>query len=535
MKTHTLRFQIYSALALTVLLIAVVFSLILYPFENQRRQAVTDKIELFLNTIVEQKEETLANELFLSHRESISILLGKMMTIEDMIGIGIYGKEGELIVDATSKVHSGIDAQGWLSAPLTREVRQTASDRYVFTQERPDHHDVVTYTRAIKAIGETLGYLKVYYSISGVVRDTRMAVLFFTALLVAILLSMTLLLNILLSRFVIRPASALMKAMQKVQQGHLGEQVDLPSSNEIGQMAATFNRMSSENARMYHELEDLNRNLEQRVEERTMQLHQSLMEIEEANKKIMDSIRYAKVIQDSLMPDVQEVQCYLPQSFFMWMPRDILAGDIFFVDVVEGGLVAAVLDCTGHGVPGAFMTMLVSSALRRTIRDEKCKDPAQILCRLNLIVKTTLHQDKDYTVSDDGLDAAVCFIDHTENVLTFAGARLPLFCVAGGRTRIIKGDRQSIGYKRSDVHHVFQRHRIEIREGMSFYMASDGFEEQLGGARGFSFGRTRFGELLQEVSSVSLERQKDIIMEVFDRYRGEHERQDDVTVIGFRF
>ncbi|RLC07606.1 MAG: hypothetical protein DRI57_25660 [Deltaproteobacteria bacterium] len=245
----------------------------------------------------------------------------------------------------------------------------------------------------------------------------------------------------------------------------------------------------------------------------------------------------------------------LPDSFFIWMPKEIVGGDIFFADFFEDGFVMAVIDCTGHGVPGAFMTMLAYSALRRIVRDEGCHDPAQILKKLNFIVKTMIHQNSE-RVSDDGMDAAICFVSgqwsvdngplsavhdneqrtaDNERQITFASAKMPLIYVHNGQGEVIKGDRQSIGYQTADLDFDFTNHVVKLERGMSFYMFSDGFEDQLGGENGRRLGMRRFKNLLKKNAELPFEKQQELLLQALKAYRGEYERQDDVTVIGFGF
>ncbi|MCP4353825.1 MAG: transporter substrate-binding domain-containing protein [Desulfobacterales bacterium] len=263
--------------------------------------------------------------------------------------------------------------------------------------------------------------------------------------------------------------------------------------------------------------------------------------LRESNQRIMDSIHYAKMIQRSLLPSQENIKRFFPDSFYIWMPRDIVGGDILFAHYIpgdeksdgteKGHFVGAVVDCTGHGIPGAFMTMLACSGLSKTIRDEKCCDPALILKQLNFFVKTLLQQDTEYALSDDGMDAAVVSIDEVS--LTFAGARLPLMYVCNDEITVIKGDRQSIGYRRSDLNFNFTNHCIRIEKGMSFYMATDGFHDQHGGEKDRRFGTRRFRELLKKIAGQPFEKQQKILVQTFEDYREENERQDDVTVVGF--
>lgn len=293
------------------------------------------------------------------------------------------------------------------------------------------------------------------------------------------------------------------------------------------------------------DLKDINEKLREQIDERKRAEEELLKnkdkaererEIAEvANKKIMASIRYAHMIQSSLLPNPENIKGFLPDSFFIWMPRDIVGGDFIFTDYVEDGFIVAVIDCTGHGVPGAFMTMIASFGLRKIIGSEGFRDPAKILKRLNFIVKTTLQQDTEYALSDDGLDAAVCFISESSGTLTFAGAKLPLVYIHNEKITIVKGDRQSIGYRRSELNFNFTNNEIRIEKGMCFYMLSDGFIDQLGGENHRRFGSWRFKDLLKNNYMKSFEKQREIMIQTFTEHKGKNERQDDVTVIGFGF
>ncbi|MDM8561494.1 two-component regulator propeller domain-containing protein [Candidatus Parabeggiatoa sp. HSG14] len=259
--------------------------------------------------------------------------------------------------------------------------------------------------------------------------------------------------------------------------------------------------------------------------------------VEERNKMMMDSIQYAKVIQSSLLPipDTEQLSTYLPNSFFVWMPRDVVGGDMLYIEPIVDGVIVAVIDCTGHGVPGAFMTMIVSTNLKRIIREGTYSSPADILKQLNFLVKTSLKQDTEHAKSDDGLDAALCLVKPQEKQLTFAGAKLPLYCVHNDKIKVIKGDKQSLGYKRSKVDFNFTTHTVAIEPDMSFYLSTDGFLDQLGGSKRFPFGSKRFKKLLLENDQQSFEKQSQTLLEAFNEYKGNNDRQDDVTIIKFGF
>ncbi len=280
-------------------------------------------------------------------------------------------------------------------------------------------------------------------------------------------------------------------------------------------------------------LREYNISLEDKVKARTIELNQSLEKLQEANERVMDSIKYAQRIQDSVLPKTSEISSFLPRSFFLWQPRDIVGGDFYYSEKFHKGYVIAVIDCTGHGVPGAFMTIIAASALRRITEEEKCLDPAEILKRLNQIVKTSLHQDSNESLSDDGLDAAVCYANLEEKTIIFAGARSPLIYIKNKQVCIIKGDKQSVGYKRSKVDFNFKNNIINITPEMSFYLCTDGLTDQVGGAQRMGFGKRRLAALLLDNVDRTFAEQKEEIQRSFTSYRGKNEILDDVTVVGF--
>ena len=160
--------------------------------------------------------------------------------------------------------------------------------------------------------------------------------------------------------------------------------------------------------------------------------------------------------------------CAFPESFVVWLPRDIVSGDMYYVTFAEEGAIVALLDCTGHGVPGAFMTMLAYSAIRRVVSDENVRDPAGILARMNAIVRASLQQDPSSPACDNGVDVAVCLVRPGDRTLLFAGARLPLFTVQDGKATQIAGDRRGLGSRRSPADHRFTTHTVPIGKDLSF-------------------------------------------------------------------
>ena len=294
--------------------------------------------------------------------------------------------------------------------------------------------------------------------------------------------------------------------------------------------------ISLENARLFDtvmkaeaDLRTINLELEDRVEQRTR-------ELKEVYDQIMGSIRYAGVIQYSLLPSREDIRRFLPESVFIWKPRDIVGGDIYTCDRVENGIIISVIDCTGHGVPGAFMTMLAASAIRRIIREEQVHEPSKILIRLNHIIKALLHQDKEKTLSNDGLDAGICFYHEKENTLYFSGAGIPLYEMNGQGLSMIKGDKQSIGYVSSDLDYVYTTHLIEkADQSKTFYLATDGFTDQLGGPDNRRLGSGPFRDIIREIHQSPFDIQKKVLLDTLKAHKGDNHQTDDITVAGFRF
>ena len=280
-------------------------------------------------------------------------------------------------------------------------------------------------------------------------------------------------------------------------------------------------------------LKNLNETLEEKVIDKTAQLQEKFDELDLANKKILESIRYAEKIQQSLLPNTVEMSRHL-DNFIIWQPRDIVGGDIFMFERLANGYLVAVMDCTGHGVPGAFVTMIVGSTCKTLLKENDPADPAGLLRALNIVVKNSLNQgEPDSLSSDDGLDAGICFVNTEKQTLTFAGAKTPLWYIAGSEIHEIRGDKQSLGYIRSDPDFRFTNHRISLEPGAVYYLGTDGVTDQIGGERRLPFGKRRLFEILLRNWQLPLSRQRELLLTAFIEYQDDEERRDDVSFVGF--
>ena len=260
--------------------------------------------------------------------------------------------------------------------------------------------------------------------------------------------------------------------------------------------------------------------------------------LEDAHKHTRESIEYGSLIQGALIPNNKIFENFFQDYFAIWQPKDIVGGDIYLMHQInEDELVLMVIDCTGHGVPGAFVTMLVKAIERQimaNIHKDKTISPAKILSIFNKSIKNLLKQESTDSVSNAGFDGGIIYYNKKEKIIKFSGAEIALFYVEDEELKTIKGSRQSIGYKTSDASFEFKEHVILVKEGMQFYCTTDGYLDQNGGEKGFPFGKRKFGKLVIHNQNKDFSTQKEIFLHTIAEYQGNEERNDDLTVVGFK-
>ncbi len=282
------------------------------------------------------------------------------------------------------------------------------------------------------------------------------------------------------------------------------------------------------------------RQLEQTVLLRTAEVISQKEEAEKQKEKIIDSIIYAKRIQQSILMEESEIQNYLPDSFIYYQPKDIVSGDFYWCSKIEDKIILAAIDCTGHGVPGAFMSMIGNTLLNQIVNEKHITIPSEILRLLNLGVFEALHQNKDGALSDDGMDISLCAFDFKKNELQFAGAQNPLFLVSDNRIEIIKGNIHGVGgggmtAKILDpMKTTYTNHIVPIKKNMSIYLFSDGYMDQFGGSERKKFGVQKFKELLLNNQELSMQKQKEIFMSAHAQWKGKATQIDDILMIGVK-
>ncbi|GAF02639.1 ligand-binding sensor domain-containing protein [Saccharicrinis fermentans] len=256
------------------------------------------------------------------------------------------------------------------------------------------------------------------------------------------------------------------------------------------------------------------------------------------NQSLTDSIYYAKRIQESILPSEVEIKKVLPESFVYYRPKDLVSGDFYWKHEVDDKIFIAAVDCTGHGVPGAFMSIIAYDMLKRIVKSDIEYCPAYILERLNKeVIDTFKKNNKEEKNSllrvNDGMDIALCIIDKKQRKMAFAGAYNPLYLIRDNEILVYKGDRFPIGYQ-GEKEMKFSKHEIAMEQNDIFYIFSDGYADQFGGDEGKKFKYRRFRHLLLNIHRLPAEDQKAILHQKIEEWMGDFEQVDDIIVMGIR-
>jgi len=258
-------------------------------------------------------------------------------------------------------------------------------------------------------------------------------------------------------------------------------------------------------------------------------------EIRETTTKVMQSIQYAKRIQEAILAGPQELSREFAEAFVFYQPRDIISGDIYWFYQDDTYDIIAAIDCTGHGVPGAFMTMMANDLLNQVIVEDKSKDPGEILKKIDERVGATFRAEDENDRRNDGMDISICTILKESKTLQFAGAKLPLLFIHNGELKNIKGSKFPIGdHSHFKVEKTYPTHELVYEEGDVFYLFSDGFQDQFGGPNNQKYMIRRFRKYLHSISGLPLQEQRHHLEEEFDKWRGTNKQTDDVLVMGIR-
>lgn len=263
------------------------------------------------------------------------------------------------------------------------------------------------------------------------------------------------------------------------------------------------------------------------------ELEKEKMIVLERNKDMTDSIHYAKRIQSAKLPKIEDILASIEQSFVLFLPKDIVSGDFYFYHRKEDSIFLAVADCTGHGVPGAFMSMLCSVKLDEAVKFTS--DLSEILIYLNRNIKTALQQTEHLDSSRDGMDIAICKIEKKKSLIHFAGANRPLWILRknSGYVEELKGTKKAIGGLTDDSQ-VFEQHKMLFSDGDTFYLSTDGFSDLFGGDYGKKLMSKNFKDLLLRIQKLSMMEQKLYLEDFVNKWKGNIEQVDDILVMGIR-
>ena len=280
-------------------------------------------------------------------------------------------------------------------------------------------------------------------------------------------------------------------------------------------------------------LENQKAELEIKILERTKEVIEQKEVIEIKNREITDSLNYAKRIQSAILPDVKLIYQTLEQSFILYLPKDIVSGDFYAFAHKENKVLIAAADCTGHGVAGAFMSMIGSSLLNMIINEKNVLLPSDILQHLNEGIIDVLKQKENE--SNDGMDIALCVYDMDSKELQFAGANRPLWLIRNNELVQYKPDKFPIGGLQIKRDEKFSRHTITMHKDDLVYIFSDGYADQFGGSRGKKLMTKKFREMLLSIQHLSMQEQYQFTKDYFEKWKGRNEQLDDVLLIGIKF
>ncbi len=343
------------------------------------------------------------------------------------------------------------------------------------------------------------------------------------------------------TRNITNPIRKLVTNVNRIADGNLSERAEVAGNNEITTLSQKFNVM-------IEQLEELYTDLDKKVKERTAQVVAQKEEIEtqrdelekhrdqlaEQQKHIMDSITYAKRLQTAILPTHEYINDLFPEHFIVFHPKDVVSGDIYWFNQLNGKRYFSAIDCTGHGVPGAMVSMVGHNWLEYAVKDLKLERPVDILGALNEGVTSTFKEKDEDGAVKDGMDLALCCVDYKAMKLQFAGAYNPAIIVRNGELIQLKGDKCPIGAFSRRAVAGFTHQEIDIEKGDMVYVFSDGYADQFGGDDGRKFLIANFKKLLVDVHTLPVEKQKDVLEQTFFEWMKYENQLDDILVVGVR-
>ena len=326
-------------------------------------------------------------------------------------------------------------------------------------------------------------------------------------------------------RLVLRSLRKLQLSASAMAQGDFDVSLPPPAGDELGDLSRAFTVMASQ-------IRSNTEELESRIRSRTQALEAANQNMQRAHQQISDSIDYASLIQRAILPDQQLRQVLGEHFFVIWHPRDVVGGDFYVFRAERERYLLGVVDCAGHGVPGALMTMLARSALDHAMNQVGIDHPAAILSHTDRAMRDMLKDCEQTRALATSLDAGLVNLDRERRCLRYAGARISLYWSDGDEVGEIKGGRRALGDRHQGDYEDTQ---ISLRAGVTYYLATDGFLDQAGGEMGYGFGNTRFAQLLLGHARLPMAEQASALNQALQDYQGGYAQRDDITILSFRF
>lgn len=293
------------------------------------------------------------------------------------------------------------------------------------------------------------------------------------------------------------------------------------------------NLLSLKNLEIENQKEKINAQKDE-IEKQRDTVIQVNKELNNTNIQMTDSIKYAKLIQMAILPSINELQKIFPESFIFFQPRDIVSGDFYWFSQHESKIFIALVDCTGHGVPGAFMSMIGNTLLNQIVNEKEIYNPSEILYNLHKGVLFALSQRTD-SVQEDGMDVSLCIVDKEKNEICLCSTKQSAYIIINSDFKEVEGNKVSIGSKNREVTlNDFEICLFNIEKDTSLYLSTDGYYDQFGGESNKKFSSTRFTKLLQSISKLPATEQKEIIEKTYNEWKNSYKQIDDVTVIGLK-
>ncbi|RSE97510.1 HAMP domain-containing protein [Achromobacter aegrifaciens] len=328
-----------------------------------------------------------------------------------------------------------------------------------------------------------------------------------------------------IERLMLRPLRRLQQSARAIADGSYDVRLPPGGQDEIGDLSRAFGVMADK-------VRQPPAGLETKVRERTSELEDANRAMAAAHKKIDDSIDYASLIQRAILPDRQLTQSLGAHHFVLWKPRDVVGGDFYVFRSDGANCLLGIMDCAGHGVPGALMTMLARAAIDLAITEAGPADPAAILTRTDNAIRAMLADAQLPRALATNTDAALVYIDRQGGRLRYAGAKISLYASNGEELREVPGGKRALGDKRTET---YENIELRMESGWTYYLVTDGFLDQAGGEHGFGFGNTRFAEMLKTHARRPLTEQAAAFTQALAEYQGGRPQRDDITLLSFRF